>query len=81
MRALLLTDNRGAPQGWCQDGMYMATWSILLQFFMVLLIPLCTYFMEGKATHPELDEDGNVRAAQLPFLGLTWPIYMDVVRQ
>merc|ERR1719231_1631124 len=61
MRALQLTDRKGAPQGWAQDGMYMATCSILLQFLMVLLIPLCTYVMEGKATHPELDEDGNVK--------------------
>merc|ERR1719478_2034344 len=59
MRALQLTDRKGAPQGWCQDGMYMATWSILIQFMMVLLIPLCTLVMEGKATHPEMDEDGH----------------------
>merc|ERR1719321_1879134 len=61
MRALQLTQNKGAPQGWAQDGMYMATWSILLQFMMVLLIPICTLIMEGKAHHPELDEDGNVK--------------------
>merc|ERR1719261_1823249 len=61
MRALQITNNRGAPQGWAQDGMYMATWAILIQFLMVLLIPLCTLVMEGKATHPELDEDGNVK--------------------
>merc|ERR1711988_1474315 len=61
MRALQLTDRKGAPQGWAQDGMYMATWSVLLQFLMVLLIPLCTLVMEGKATHPELDADGNVK--------------------
>merc|ERR1719473_1375972 len=61
MRALQITNNKGAPQGWAQDGMYMATWAVLLQFLMVLLIPLCTLVMEGKATHPELDEDGNVK--------------------
>merc|ERR1719262_1420218 len=60
MRALQLTMNKGAPQGWAQDGMYMATWSILLQFMMVLLLPICAYIMEGKMRHPELDEDGNV---------------------
>merc|ERR1719263_2218535 len=53
--------NRGAPQGWAQDGMYMATWAILLLFLMVLLIPICTLIMEGKAHHPELDDDGNVK--------------------
>jgi hypothetical protein len=61
MRALQITNNKGAPQGWAQDGMYMATWAILIQFLMVLLIPLCTLVMEGKATHPELDDDGNVK--------------------
>merc|ERR1719162_2714557 len=61
MRAMTLTNWKGAPQGWAQDGMYMATWSILIQFLMVLLIPLCTFFMEGKAHHPELDDDGNVK--------------------
>merc|ERR1719463_404126 len=60
MRALQLTNNRGSPQGWCQDGMYMATWAILLQFLMVLIIPVCTLIMEGKAFHPETDKDGNI---------------------
>merc|ERR1719258_958539 len=27
MRALQMTQNRGAPQGWVQDGMYLASWS------------------------------------------------------
>merc|ERR1719298_219284 len=61
MRAMTLTNWQGAPQGWAQDGMYMATWAILIQFLMVLLIPLCTLVMEGKAVHPELDDDGNVK--------------------
>merc|ERR1719482_1616524 len=61
MRAMQLTQWKGAPQGWAQDGMYMATWAVLIQFLMVLLIPLCTLVMEGKATHPETDDDGNVK--------------------
>merc|ERR1719473_1164996 len=61
MRAMTLTNWQGAPQGWAQDGMYMATWAVLIQFLMVLLIPVCTLVMEGKATHPELDDDGNVK--------------------
>merc|ERR1719478_1657582 len=36
MRALQITNNKGAPQGWVQDGMYMATWAVLIQFLMVL---------------------------------------------
>merc|ERR1719272_1775709 len=61
MRAMTLTNWKGAPQGWTQDGMYMATWSILIQFLMVLLVPVCTAVMEGKAVQPELDDDGNVK--------------------
>merc|ERR1719324_829621 len=54
MRALHMTKNRGAPQGWAQDGMYMATWAVLIQFLMCLLIPICTGNVD------KLDEDGNV---------------------
>merc|ERR1719158_2285450 len=53
MRALRITDNKGAPQGWVQDGMYMATWALLFQFLFGLLVPLCT----GQAS--PCDKDGN----------------------
>merc|ERR1719161_1612007 len=49
MRALQMTDNKGAPQGWCQDGMYLATWSILIQFMMCLIMPIFT----GKPYTPD----------------------------
>merc|ERR1719159_2129594 len=55
MRALMLTNWRGAPQGWCQDGMYMATWSLLIQFLMILVTPCAT----GEPAH--VDEDGNIK--------------------
>merc|ERR1719197_171570 len=55
MRALLLTDSKGAPQGWCQDGMYMATWSLLIQFIMILVTPCAT----GEPG--QVDEDGNIK--------------------
>merc|ERR1719161_2474450 len=42
MRALQITDNRGAPQGYVQDGMYLASWAILVQFMMCLIMPFCT---------------------------------------
>merc|ERR1719473_1176284 len=61
MRAMTLTNWKGAPQGWCQDGMYMATWSILIQFLMVLCIPVVTWIMEGSPRSPGVDEDGNVK--------------------
>merc|ERR1719428_1882763 len=53
MRALLITNNRGAPQGWVQDGMYMATWAVLIQFLMVLIIGIAS---AGKVP---CDEDGT----------------------
>merc|ERR1719456_1186177 len=51
MRALQLSNNRGAPQGYVQDGMYCATWSVLLQFAMCVAVPICT----GRA--PRMDDD------------------------
>merc|ERR1719271_262397 len=54
MRALLITDNKGAPQGWAQDGMYMATWAVLIQFLMTLIVPLA--FGSGR----EVDNDGTL---------------------
>merc|ERR1719191_2218438 len=42
MRSLILTDNKGAPPGWAQDGMYMATWALLIQFIMIILNSFAT---------------------------------------
>jgi len=53
MYALLLTDKKGAPQAWVQDGMFMATWSLLISFLMCL----ATGLIMDKV---ETDEDGNV---------------------
>merc|ERR1719355_510472 len=53
MYALLITDKKGAPQAWVQDGMYMATWSLLISFLMCLGTGLV---MDDVET----DEDGNV---------------------
>jgi len=53
MYALLITQKKGAPQAWCQDGMYMATWSVAIAFISCL----ATGMIMDKA---ETDEDGNV---------------------
>merc|ERR1719240_1920438 len=53
MRALMITNNKGAPQGWVQDGMYMATWAVLIQFLMVLVVGIAS---GGRV---ECDEDGT----------------------
>ena len=51
--AMMLTNWKGAPLGWAQDGMYMAIWSVLIQILMVLLIPLCTLVVEERSTAVE----------------------------
>merc|ERR1740138_929759 len=53
MYALLITDKKGAPQAWVQDGMYMATWSLLISFVVCLATGLVL-------DEVETDEDGNV---------------------
>merc|ERR1719321_2148102 len=53
MYALLITNKKGAPQAWVQDGMYMATWSLLISFVMCLLTGLVM-------DEVEQDEDGNI---------------------
>merc|ERR1719160_851231 len=55
MRALMLTDWKGAPQGWCQDGMYMATWALLIQFVMIMITPCAT------GSPGQCDEHGNIK--------------------
>jgi len=63
MRALQMTDNKGSPQGWVQDGMYLATWSIMIQFMMCLIMPFFTGHkytpdtMDGSQKPEEADKE------------------------
>jgi len=66
MRALQLakaTDGTippsAGPQTWVQDGMFLATWSVLVQLIMAILVPICT----GSAK-PEMDASGHVKAPE-----------------
>jgi hypothetical protein len=66
MRALQLTratdgtiPTSAGPQPWVQDGMFLATWSVLVQLIMVILVPICT-----GAAKPEFDQMGNVKAPE-----------------
>merc|ERR1719353_1918598 len=66
MRALQLTKATdgtipvtAGPQTWVQDGMYLATWSVLVQLIMAILVPICTG--TGK---PEMDHSGNVKTPE-----------------
>jgi len=63
MRALQLTKASdgtipptAGPQPWAQDAMFLATWSVLVQLIMAMVVPIATG--TGK---PEMDEDGNVK--------------------
>jgi hypothetical protein len=55
MRALQIrpASEGGAPQGWAQEGMFLCTYSLLIQIIMVVTLPL---FTRGA---PEMDKDGN----------------------
>merc|ERR1719321_2267263 len=48
MRALQLTANKGAPPGWAQDCMYVATFSSLGQLFVIVLIGIQSASENGK---------------------------------
>merc|ERR1719352_406159 len=76
MRALLITNNKGAPQGWAQDGMYMATWAVLIQFLTCLIVPFAT----GSPAKTDADgtpiyEPSNPILAYIA-LALKWVTYI-----
>ena len=50
----MITNNRGAPYGWVQDGRYRLTWAVRTRFFMVLLVGSTT----GAEKVP-VDKDGT----------------------
>jgi len=65
MRALQLTKATdgtipptAGPQGWAQDGMFLSTWSVLIQVIMAILVPILT------GSTPEMDEDGNLKTPE-----------------
>merc|ERR1719420_1122722 len=65
MRALQLTKAKdgtipptAGPQGWAQDGMFLSTWSVLVQVIMAILVPILT------GAKPEMDEDGNLKTPE-----------------
>merc|ERR1719421_2269266 len=59
MRALQISNNMGAPQGWAQDGMYLCSWALLVQFLMCLIVPLFT----GKKYQTD-SLDGKTKATE-----------------
>merc|ERR1719409_922383 len=64
MRALQLTKATdgtvpptAGPQPWAQEGMFLSTWSLLIQVIMVILVPVAL----GGGKTPEVDAEGNVK--------------------
>jgi len=55
MRALQITQQKGAPQGWAQQGMFLCTYSLMAQVVLVLVLPCFT----GGA--PKMDADGSAQ--------------------
>jgi hypothetical protein len=56
LRALQITEQKGAPQGWAQQAMFAATYAVLAQVLLILMMPI---FMGAP---PKVDADGNVIA-------------------
>merc|ERR550514_1390987 len=54
LRALQITQQQGAPQGWAQQGMYLATYSIMFQLLMIFILGAVNGGSPGKT-----DEEGN----------------------
>jgi len=52
MRALQLSDNKGSPQCYAQDAMFLSSYAVLLQLLMTLALGAIVGV-------PETDEDGN----------------------
>jgi len=63
MRALQITDQKGAPQGWAQQGMFLCTYSLMAQVLMVLILPCFT------GAPPKMDADGNVVSESTGIMG------------
>merc|ERR1719482_1243431 len=58
MRALQITEQKGAPQG-----MFLCTYSLMAQVLMVLILPCFT------GAPPKMDADGNVVSEQTGIMG------------
>jgi len=78
MRALQLTKATdgtippgAGPQGWAQDGMFLSTWSVLVQVIMVLLAPVFIGM-------PKMDEDGNLVTP--PNANIVVAVLLDIIR-
>jgi len=63
MRALQITDQKGAPQGWAQQGMFLCTYSLMAQVLLVLVLPCFT------GAPPKMDADGNVVSESTGIMG------------
>jgi len=61
MRALQMSNQKGSPQCWAQDAMYMASGALVLQLFMVIASSVLS-------SRTEVDETGALVTTKLTFL-------------
>merc|ERR1719197_423398 len=78
MRALQLTKATdgtvpptAGPQPWAQEGMFLSTWSVLVQLIMVLLAPVFIGM-------PKMDADGNLVTP--PNANIIVAVVLDIIR-
>merc|ERR1719426_244794 len=56
LRALQITQQKGAPQGWAQQGMFLATYAIMFQLLLICVMGA----LQGP---PETDAEGNPKSS------------------
>lgn len=57
LRALQITAQKGAPQGFAQQAMFFSTYAVMFQLLMVLILPVFT------RSAPDMDDSGNPKPA------------------
>jgi len=77
--ALQLSNNRGAPQGWAQDGFYMMSCAILIQTCLSVAVPLVTQG-EVQSAREFQGADGDMKyTVTNPTLGLVLTVCRYIV--
>jgi len=77
MRALQITENKGQPQGYAQQSMFLTTWAVELQIALVTVFGLLTHmpldsdskasqYGEGLKGGKTRSGSGGLKAGQLP---------------
>jgi len=74
LRALQMTDNKGAPQGWAQQAMNVSTWCVLGQCLAILIYP-CFHNMDKEAV---VLPDGNLKSTDYFLVALRFIFLLGI---